>query len=75
MGDRLDGPSVILETGLWSTCLDWCKVQPAVAEFAQVYSYDHAGFGWSDSAGGECARDDIVEQLHALLTAADVPRP
>lgn len=43
-------PTVILEAGLGGTSLDWSKVQPQVARFTRVCSYDRAGYGWSDSA-------------------------
>ena len=42
------GPTVVLDAG-WSDCsLHWCLVQPEVAQFTRVCSYDRAGLGWSD---------------------------
>src|SRR5690242_3470993 len=41
-------PTVILEHGLDGSFLDWRKVQPEIAQFARVCSYDRAGYGWSD---------------------------
>jgi hypothetical protein len=41
-------PSVILETGLGGSSADWGFVQPEVAGFTRVCSYDRAGMGYSD---------------------------
>ncbi len=43
-------PTVVLEAGLLSFSLQWSWVQPAVARFTRVCSYDRAGYGWSDAA-------------------------
>src|ERR1700722_404067 len=40
-------PTVILDAGLGSPSLEWYLVQPKVAQFARVCSYDRAGYGWS----------------------------
>ncbi len=68
-------PTVILEEGIGSTSLDWSKVQPDMASFTQVCSYDRAGYGRSDS--GPLPRTDgrIVTELHTLLTRAGIPGP
>jgi len=41
-------PTVILEAGGGNPWLSWYKVQPQVAQFTRVCSYDRAGLGWSD---------------------------
>ena len=41
-------PPVILETGLGGSSADWGFVQPEVAGFTKVCSYDRAGMGYSD---------------------------
>jgi len=53
------------------TSNEWTLVQPEVARFTRVCSYDRAGLGWSDS--GPPA--DPVELLHALLRKGEVPGP
>ena len=40
-------PTVILEAGAGDFSVEWSLVQPAVAKFARVCSYDRAGDGWS----------------------------
>ena len=44
------GPTVILNAGNGGSSLDWSLVQPGVATFTRVCSYDRAGYGWSDPA-------------------------
>ena len=41
-------PAVVLENGLGGSTPAWGHVQPHVAGFTQVCSYDHAGLGYSD---------------------------
>jgi pimeloyl-ACP methyl ester carboxylesterase len=50
-------------------------VQPRVAEFARVCSYDRAGVGESDPASTPRTSADVVADLYALLGAAGVPEP
>ena len=45
---RISQPTVILEAGAGDFSVDWNLVQPNVARFARVCSYDRAGSGWSD---------------------------
>src|SRR5579863_7674751 len=56
-------PVAILESGIASTSLAWALVQPRIAEFTRVVSYDRAGLGWS----GECKRARKVEQMASDL--------
>src|SRR3989442_14962234 len=44
---RASQPTVILEAGAGGFSVDWSLVQPEVASFARVCSYDRAGLGWS----------------------------
>ena len=68
-------PTVVLDAG-WSQCsLNWRLVQPEVAKFARVCSYDRAGMGWSDEGPVPRTSDQIVRELHALLKAAAIPGP
>ncbi len=68
-------PTVIFESGLGGTSLDWVRVQPQVAEFTRACAYDRAGYGWSDS--GPMPRDsvNISQELDVLLGNAGVPAP
>lgn len=69
------GPAVILESGIAASCLNWSRVQTELARFTRVLSYDRAGLGWSDPAEAPRVTSQLVEELHALLSAAPVPAP
>ncbi len=70
-----DGPIVILEAGIAATSLSWALVQPRIAEFARVVSYDRAGLGWSDASGLACTPSQLARDLHAALAAGQIPPP
>jgi pimeloyl-ACP methyl ester carboxylesterase len=68
-------PTVILESGLGGGSLDWSLVQPEVAKFGRVCSYDRAGIVWSSAGGGRRDAVQITDELHELLGAARIPPP
>jgi pimeloyl-ACP methyl ester carboxylesterase len=63
-------PTVILDSGLGVPAIGWKYVQPEVAKFARVCSYDRAGYGWSTPGPMPRTSSQIVKELHALLAAA-----
>jgi pimeloyl-ACP methyl ester carboxylesterase len=68
-------PAVILDSALASTCLSWSRVQPAVARFTRVASYDRAGFGWSSPSSRPRRVDSLVEELRRALAALPLEPP
>lgn len=68
-------PAVILEAGLGGTAEDWIKVQPEVAGFTTVLSYDRAGLGGSDKAPTPRTCQEIVADLRCLISAANLAPP
>jgi pimeloyl-ACP methyl ester carboxylesterase len=75
-GDAKHWGTVVLSAGGGRTEEDWAKVQPAVAKFARVCSYDRAGLGQSDKiSGAPQTLDEIVGDLHALLKASGEKAP
>src|SRR2546426_1496027 len=60
-------PTVILESQLGGNSLDWSKIQPGVATFNRVCSYDRAGYGWGDSRPKPPTRGRMGRGLHTLL--------
>ncbi len=73
------GPVVILDAGLYRDSTDWRLVQPKVAAFTQVCSYDREGLGKSVVDPGakpetECL-DEQIEDLRRLLRSAQVAPP
>ena len=72
---RASQPTVILEAGLGDFSVEWSLVQPGVAKFARVCSYDRAGDGWSDLGPHPRTLRQIVYELHTLLDKAGVKPP
>jgi pimeloyl-ACP methyl ester carboxylesterase len=64
------GPTVVLEDGLEGSYFDWYRVQPEIARFARVCSYDRAGYGWSDTSPRSRVPSVMAEELHTLLQAS-----
>ena len=67
---RASQPTIILEAGIGDFSVDWSLVQPAVARFARVCSYDRAGSAWSDLGPRPRTMHQIDSELHALLAKA-----
>lgn len=74
-GTAGNSPTVVLEYGLEGSYLDWYRVQPEVARFARVCSYDRAGYGWSERSPRDRIPSVMAEELHALLQAAGEKPP
>jgi len=68
-------PTVILLHGNGGTSQDWYGVQPAIATTTRVCAYDRAGIGWSDAGPGPQDAQQIVRELHTLLTNAGIAPP
>jgi len=66
---------MILDSGMGGPALDWVLVQPEVAKFTRVCSYDRAGYGWSDVSPVSRTSLHITQELKALLDAAGEKGP
>src|SRR6266487_4781642 len=68
-------PTVILDHVGAGNSAQWALVQPEIAKTTRVCAYDRAGFGWSDP--GPAPRDarQNVQELHMLLTNAQIAPP
>ena len=67
-------PTVVLEAGLADSLETWRGLQPDIARFARVCSYDRAGYGYSDPGPMPRTSERIASELHAaLLSAGEKP--
>jgi pimeloyl-ACP methyl ester carboxylesterase len=64
-----------MDAGLGGWSLDWSAVQPDIARFTRVCSYDRAGLGWSEPGDMPGDAQHAAEELHALLAASGEPGP
>lgn len=71
------GPAVVLDagTGDCASTGAWESVEPHVAAFTTVCSYDRAGLGRSGAGPAPRTSGRMVEELRALLAAAGVRPP
>jgi pimeloyl-ACP methyl ester carboxylesterase len=68
-------PTVVLESGISASSLNWRAVQAQVSKFTRVCSYDRAGLGWSDLCDQACTPASLAKQLHTLLHNAKIQPP
>jgi pimeloyl-ACP methyl ester carboxylesterase len=68
-------PTVVVNSGQGATHLDWQLVQPEVAKFTQIVSYDRAGYGWSDLSAEPRTAERVVNELRQLLQNAEIAPP
>jgi pimeloyl-ACP methyl ester carboxylesterase len=68
-------PAVILDTGLGGSSADWGFVQPDVARFTRVCSYDRAGMGYSDPGPSPRTARRIASELAELLVRSGIGGP
>jgi len=68
-------PTVILVAGLDDFSLVWSLVQPEISKMTRVCSYDRAGLGWSEASPDPRKSQNMVKELHTLLTIANINAP
>jgi pimeloyl-ACP methyl ester carboxylesterase len=67
-------PTVILEAGFGDVSIEWRAVQPQIAKFTRVCSYDRAGYGGSDPGPMPRTSLRIATELHEVLkNAGEMP--
>jgi pimeloyl-ACP methyl ester carboxylesterase len=59
---------VLLESGIAASSISWAAVQPAIARFTRVCTYDRAGLSWSDAPSCPRSFDRIVNELATVLS-------
>ncbi|HEY5731723.1 MAG TPA: alpha/beta hydrolase [Anaerolineales bacterium] len=68
-------PAVILESGLDGDVVTWKQVHPEVAMFTRVCRYDRAGLAHSDYGPMPRNAKLTAQDLHTLLTKANIVPP
>jgi pimeloyl-ACP methyl ester carboxylesterase len=69
------GPTVVLEAGADDFSPTWTFVQPKVAEFVRVCSYDRGDMGWSDFGPHPRTLHQVAYELHTVLGNAGEAGP
>src|SRR3989442_987304 len=68
-------PTVVLVPRGGGSSRDWDRVQPEVARFPRVCSYDPAGAGESEPSPASGSMQQMVNELHRLLLKARIRSP
>ena len=72
---RASQGTVILESGAGDFSVEWSLVQPRLAAFARVCSYDRAGDGRSELGPHPRTFHQVAYELHILLANAGIKPP
>lgn len=67
--------TVLFESGIAATNLNWFHIQEAIARLANTASYDRAGLGWSSPCRTARTPGNIALELHDLLNGAGIKPP
>lgn len=67
--------TVLFESGIAATNLNWFHIQEKVSRFAGTASYDRGGLGWSSPCRTARTPSHIAEELHELLNEAGIKPP
>lgn len=68
-------PTVVVDAGNGDFSVGWRGIQPEVAKFTRICTYDRAGYGWSDPSPKPRTAIVMAQELHTLLANAGVAPP
>ena len=69
-------PTVVTDAGGGAPAISWGLVPSEIAKFTRVFTYDRAGFGWSEpNLKAPRSSQQSVDELHKLLTKAKIEPP
>ena len=68
-------PTIVFESGIAASSLNWTALQAEVARFTRTCAYDRAWLGWSDPASTPRVTSKLTGELHSLLAEAHIPAP
>jgi pimeloyl-ACP methyl ester carboxylesterase len=69
------GPTVLFESGIAATNLNWFHIQETVSHFTYTASYDRSGLGWSSPCRTARTPCNIAAELHTMLEGAGIKPP
>jgi pimeloyl-ACP methyl ester carboxylesterase len=68
-------PTVVMDAGTGTTGLYWSLIQPEIAKSVRTCVYDRAGYGWSEKSPQPRSLKVMVNELHNLLSNANISGP
>jgi pimeloyl-ACP methyl ester carboxylesterase len=67
--------TVLFESGIGATHLNWRGIQDPIATLAHTIAYDRAGLGWSSPSRTPRTPGNVAAELHQMLEAAGFRPP
>jgi pimeloyl-ACP methyl ester carboxylesterase len=67
--------TVLFESGIGATNLNWRGIQRKVARFARTAAYDRAGLGWSSPCRTPRTPGNVAAELHEMLVRGQIQPP
>jgi pimeloyl-ACP methyl ester carboxylesterase len=67
--------TVVFDSGIAATHLNWYGMQERVSRFARTVTYDRGGLGWSSPSRSDRTPSNNASELHHALTAAGIHPP
>jgi pimeloyl-ACP methyl ester carboxylesterase len=67
--------TVLFESGIGATHLNWRGIQDSIATLAHTITYDRAGLGWSSPCPTPRTPGNIAAELHRMLETAGFQPP
>jgi pimeloyl-ACP methyl ester carboxylesterase len=67
--------TVVFESDLGNPVQQWSKVREPLVRSARIFTYDRAGFGWSDKGNSPTDLSKEVRELRSLLKKSAVKAP
>jgi pimeloyl-ACP methyl ester carboxylesterase len=68
-------PTVLFESGIGATHLNWRGIQDPIARLTRTISSDRAGLGWSSPCRTPRTPENIATELHEMLAVARLQPP
>ncbi len=68
-------PTVLFESGIGATHLNWRGIQDPIAHLSHTIAYDRAGLGWSSRCRTPRTPGNIARELHEMLATAGFQPP
>jgi pimeloyl-ACP methyl ester carboxylesterase len=69
------GPTVVFESGIAASSLNWSHIQERIAQSTQTVSYDRCGLGWSSASQLPRTPASVAAELHSMLKTARIEPP
>jgi hypothetical protein len=67
--------TVILDSDINTPIQQWNKIRDSISNETRVFTYERAGYGWSESTSYEGGMDQAVKDLRNALKKASAPSP